>query len=87
MCLGCQKSNSVNKRVKKSECGHLYTELSNLDLQILDLFKVTKDTSLIQVNKTLRNWINNLSNECPPSEDLKIIREYIEYEYPKHFTI
>lgn len=87
MCLGCQKTNVSTKLRKKSECNHLYTELASLDLQILDLFKVTKDANLIETNKTLRTWISNLSNECPPIEDLKIIREYIEYEYPKHFTV
>lgn len=87
MCLGCQKTTVSTKRVKKSECGYLFSELSNLDLQILDLFKVTKDSKLLETNKTLRSWITNLPNECPPSSDLEIIRDYIEDEYPKHFTI
>lgn len=85
MCVTCQKSTKFTPMMKKSECGYLHTELSNLDLQILDMYKVSKDDNLIEVNKTLRAWITNLSRECPPSSDLNVIREFINNEYPKYF--
>jgi hypothetical protein len=85
MCLACQKSTKNTPMAKKSECGYLYTELTNLDLQILDMYKVNKDAQLLGVNKTLRTWITNLYKECPPSADLNVIREFIKDEYSKYY--
>lgn len=85
MCLACQKSTKSTPMRKKSECDYLFTELTNLDLKILDLYKANKDANLLGVNKTLRTWITNLSRECPPTDELNVIRYFIEDEYPKHF--
>ena len=85
MCLTCQKSTKNTPMLKKSECGYLFTELTNLDLQVLDMFKVSKDENLIGVNKTLRTWISSLSRECPPGDELNIVREFIRDEYPKYY--
>lgn len=85
MCLACQKSTKNTPMLKKSECGYLFTEITNLDLQILDMYKVSKDANLLEVNRTLRTWITNLSRECPPSDELNTVREYINNEYPKYF--
>ena len=87
MCVSCQKTNrTVSKKDNSRVCSYLYTELTNLDFQVLDLFKRTKESQYREVNATLRGWINNLNNDCPPYEDLSLIREFIEDEYPKYFT-
>ena len=85
MCLACQKSTASTPMKKKSECGYLFTELTNLDLQVLDLYKINKDANLLGVNKTLRSWITALNRECPPSDELNVVREFIRNEYPKYF--
>ena len=86
MCVTCRSSRVSNKIESKSNCKYLYTELVSLDLKVLDIYKLNKDSNLLGLNKTLRTWINNLRNECPPSEDLTTIREYIDNEHTKYFS-
>lgn len=85
MCVGCTSNRNQKARRKEPECQYLFTELSNLDLKIIDMFKISKDNNFLPINKLLTGWIKNLTNECPPTDELNIVREYIENEYPKYF--
>lgn len=78
MCLKCKQSQKTY--IHRSDCMSMYSELVNLDLQVLDKFSKTKDTDLLLVNKQLRVWISNLSVQCPPLEELALVKTVI-YEY------
>lgn len=84
MCVGCSTSRNA-KRIQKKECQYLYTELANLDLKTVDIYKKNKDIHVKEVNTILRAWIRDLKNQCPPSDELNIVRKFIEDEYPKYY--
>lgn len=79
-----KKNTSSNKQ--ESICAHKYSELATLDLKIIQLLKITKDSILVESSQQLRKWIKDLDNGCPNSFELEIVTEYVDNEYTKYFT-
>ncbi|MCA9749283.1 MAG: hypothetical protein KC414_09260 [Romboutsia sp.] len=95
MCGCLSKKNVTKNRAIKSStistrrdigCMNMYEELKNIDLVIIKILKENKDSILIQANKQLRKWINNLNIKCPNEYEINVIKEYINNEYSEYNT-
>ena len=79
-----KKSSTTTSSSQESVCGYMYNELLELDLKAIELLKDHSDSILTQMSAQLRTWIRNLKNECPESNELEIITEYINNEYSEY---
>lgn len=53
---------------------HLYNEMVDLDTKTTSIYQITKESSLLLINKQLREWITHLKVKCPPVEELDDIK-------------
>lgn len=86
-CLGKNKDNNkkiLNKN-KVSCIGELQT-LNDLNIKVLDMLKVERNSLLLEANKQIRLWIKNINRRCPNPQEYQIMIDYVNNEYTKYNT-
>lgn len=72
-------------------CMKMYDELVLLDRKVIALHKKFKWTQegykLMQAQRVIRQWIQELPKGCPDSGDLQDAKEYINPMYAQYFSI
>lgn len=93
MGCGCNKKNKVTSLttnqntttntdkisgVKEFHCDILYVDLKHTDLKVVSLYKDTKDTFYLDINKRLRAMMVDYNNgQCPNVEEFHELSEYV----------
>ena len=88
MCVTCRKNR--NKAVLRStspvdNCTYLMTELINLRIKLTEIYHKSSDSNIPTSINTITKWTVHLNTECPPEDDINIIRTFVDNEYPKYF--
>lgn len=59
----------------------LYNELVRKDLLVIEKYREIHSKDLLDANKQLREWINNLREECPNADDMEVMFKFLKDEY------
>lgn len=78
MCLACSKGRSTQV---KSVCINLHSKLVEMNMKAVTLYKTTKESNYLYANLQLSEWIRNLKKECPPEDDLNLIKLFLYGEH------